>query len=131
MSFIQRFHCYCEHIQGMVEAGDTVSATLKKEFGEEAMNSLEATEEEKRKIEQCITDLFHNGEEVRSTTGRWWRVTCALTRSMLATWTTLVTPTTPGWRQWPRTSMTKQVHNTQQVSSQPWSVERPYLWTYY
>ena len=41
---------------GMVDAGDTVSATLKKEFGEEAMNSLEATEEEKKRIEQQISE---------------------------------------------------------------------------
>lgn len=49
----------------MVEPGDTVSATLKKEFGEEAMNSLEATEEEKKKLEEHIDTLFHNGEEVK------------------------------------------------------------------
>jgi hypothetical protein len=30
----------------MVEAGDTVSQTLKKEFGEEAMNSLECSPEQ-------------------------------------------------------------------------------------
>lgn len=50
--------------QGMVEAGDTVSATLKKEFGEEAMNSLEASEEEKQDIQRHIDVLFHSGEEV-------------------------------------------------------------------
>ena len=47
-----------------MEAGDTVSATLKKEFGEEAMNSLEATEQEKREIEKHIDALFHSGERV-------------------------------------------------------------------
>ena len=47
-----------------MEPGDTVSATLKKEFGEEAMNSLEASEEEKKTIEDHINTLFHNGEEV-------------------------------------------------------------------
>lgn len=41
-----------------------MSVTLKKEFGEEAMNSLEATEEEKREIEKHIDTLFHSGEEV-------------------------------------------------------------------
>ena len=50
--------------QGMVEAGDTVSATLKKEFGEEAMNSLEATPEEKKEIEKHIDTLFHSGDKV-------------------------------------------------------------------
>lgn len=32
--------------QGMVDAGDTVSGTLMKEFGEEALNSMEKTPEE-------------------------------------------------------------------------------------
>jgi ADP-ribose pyrophosphatase len=49
---------------GMVEAGDTVSATLKKEFGEEALNSLEATDEEKRKIEEHINHLFKSGDKL-------------------------------------------------------------------
>ncbi len=48
----------------MVEPGDTVSATLKKEFGEEAMNSLEATEEEKKEIEAHINELFKHGTQV-------------------------------------------------------------------
>ena len=50
--------------QGMVDPGDTVSRTLKKEFGEEAMNSLEASEEEKKRIEKEITALFKEGQEV-------------------------------------------------------------------
>ena len=41
-----------------------MSDTLKKEFGEEAMNSLDATKEEKKKIEEHINTLFHNGEMV-------------------------------------------------------------------
>ena len=48
----------------MVEPGDTVSITLKKEFGEEAMNSLEASLEEKKHIEKQITELFSHGEKV-------------------------------------------------------------------
>ncbi len=51
-------------LQGMVEPGDTVSATLKKEFGEEAMNSLEASEAEKKEIEGHINTLFCQGDEV-------------------------------------------------------------------
>ena len=51
----------------MVEAGDTVSATLKKEFGEEAMNSLEASEKEKKEIERHINELFKTGTKVRKT----------------------------------------------------------------
>lgn len=50
----------------MVEPGDTVSATLKKEFGEETMNSLEASPEEKKKIEEQINQLFSHGEKVSS-----------------------------------------------------------------
>lgn len=49
----------------MVDPGDTVSATLKKEFGEEAMNSLEASPEEKKKIEEQINQLFSKGEKVK------------------------------------------------------------------
>lgn len=48
----------------MVEAGDTVSATLKKEFGEEAMNSLEASEERKKELESLINELFKSGTKV-------------------------------------------------------------------
>jgi predicted NUDIX family NTP pyrophosphohydrolase len=49
---------------GMVEPGDNVSATLKKEFGEEAMNFLEASDDEKQKIEEQIGKLFHGGEKI-------------------------------------------------------------------
>ena len=48
----------------MVEPGDNVSATLKKEFGEEAMNFLEASDDEKQQIEEQIGKLFHGGEKV-------------------------------------------------------------------
>ena len=51
-------------VQGMVEPGDTVSTTLRKEFGEEAMNSLEASPKEKKKIEEQLNQLFLHGEEV-------------------------------------------------------------------
>ena len=47
-----------------MDPGDTVSATLKKEFGEEAMNSLEATPEEKADIEKQIGELFKQGTQV-------------------------------------------------------------------
>eukprot|EP01102_Stenamoeba_stenopodia_P014840 TRINITY_DN4986_c0_g1_i3.p1 TRINITY_DN4986_c0_g1~~TRINITY_DN4986_c0_g1_i3.p1 ORF type:complete len:219 (+),score=57.77 TRINITY_DN4986_c0_g1_i3:1-657(+) len=49
---------------GMVEPGDTVSVTLKKEFGEEALNSLSASEEERAKLEKEIDELFSHGVEV-------------------------------------------------------------------
>ena len=49
----------------MVDPGDTVSRTLKKEFGEEAMNSIEASEQEKGEIERQINELFSGGVKVR------------------------------------------------------------------
>lgn len=48
----------------MVEAGEKVSLTIKREFGEEAMNYLEASDEEKNKIIEAIDDLFKHGLEV-------------------------------------------------------------------
>lgn len=48
-------------LQGMVDAGEVVSVTLKREFGEEALNSLMATDDEKRQIRQSISDLFDRG----------------------------------------------------------------------
>lgn len=51
---------------GMVEAGEKVSLTIKREFGEEAMNYLEASDEEKNKIIEAIDDLFKHGLEVYS-----------------------------------------------------------------
>ena len=50
----------------MVDPGDTVSTTLKKEFGEEAMNSLELTESEQKKVQNILTQLFQNGDTVRN-----------------------------------------------------------------
>ena len=49
----------------MVDPGDTVSRTLRKEFGEEAMNTLEASPEEKQQIETQINELFKGGHKVR------------------------------------------------------------------
>jgi ADP-ribose pyrophosphatase len=46
---------------GMVEAGNTVSLTLKKEFGEEAMGSIEATEEKRAEIKASVHKLFASG----------------------------------------------------------------------
>ena len=51
-------------MKGMVDPGDTVSRTLRKEFGEEAMNSLEASLEEKKQIEKQINELFKEGHRV-------------------------------------------------------------------
>ena len=49
---------------GMVESGDSVSATLLKEFGEEAMNSLEMTAEEVLALQEKLASAFKHGIEV-------------------------------------------------------------------
>lgn len=48
----------------MVDPGDNVTNTLKKEFGEEALNSLELSPEENKKIHESLEDLFHHGTMV-------------------------------------------------------------------
>ncbi|XP_033625076.1 transient receptor potential cation channel subfamily M member-like 2 isoform X2 [Asterias rubens] len=49
---------------GMVEPGDVVSATLKREFSEEALGSMEKTPEEIEAILKKIDDLFKHGVEI-------------------------------------------------------------------
>nr|XP_003706314.2 PREDICTED: ADP-ribose pyrophosphatase, mitochondrial [Megachile rotundata] len=49
---------------GMVDPGETISATLKREFMEEAMNSLEKSQEEKAEMEKSINEFFEKGEEM-------------------------------------------------------------------
>jgi len=49
---------------GMVDPGETVTTTLRREFGEEALNSLEANDETKKKIEKNIDELFMQGTEI-------------------------------------------------------------------
>ena len=48
-----------------MDAGEVVSVTIKREFGEEALSTLEKTPEEKKEIEKHINDLFCKGTEVR------------------------------------------------------------------
>ena len=48
----------------MVEPGDVVSLTLKREFGEEAMGEMDKNEEDKKAITAAIDKLFQNGVEV-------------------------------------------------------------------
>lgn len=43
---------------GMVDPGEKISATLKREFGEEALNSLQKSSAEKRKLEKQLHKLF-------------------------------------------------------------------------
>ncbi|XP_064620275.1 ADP-ribose pyrophosphatase, mitochondrial-like isoform X2 [Lineus longissimus] len=49
---------------GMVDPGEMVSITLKREFGEEALNTLECSEEDKAKLEEKLHSFFKGGREV-------------------------------------------------------------------
>lgn len=49
---------------GMVDPGEVVTATLKREFLEEAMNSLEMSPNEKLNIESHIDMFFKSGESI-------------------------------------------------------------------
>uniref|UniRef100_A0A2P2I2L5 ADP-ribose pyrophosphatase n=1 Tax=Hirondellea gigas TaxID=1518452 RepID=A0A2P2I2L5_9CRUS len=49
---------------GMVDPGEVVSQTLRREFMEEAMNSNDMTDEQKQRAVQQITDLFKKGVDV-------------------------------------------------------------------
>ena len=48
----------------MVSPGEMVSVTLKREFGEEAMNSIEVSDQERELIANQVEALFHKGTEV-------------------------------------------------------------------
>uniref|UniRef100_G3MM24 Nudix hydrolase domain-containing protein n=1 Tax=Amblyomma maculatum TaxID=34609 RepID=G3MM24_AMBMU len=49
---------------GMVDPGELVSATLRREFCEEAMNSLSMSEQDKRSLEKSLELFFSKGIEV-------------------------------------------------------------------
>ena len=49
---------------GMVEPGDTVTATLRKEFGEEALSSLTLPPAERAAVERAVGDMFAGGAEL-------------------------------------------------------------------
>ncbi|XP_011673397.2 ADP-ribose pyrophosphatase, mitochondrial [Strongylocentrotus purpuratus] len=49
---------------GMVDAGEKVSQALKREFGEEAMNSLSLQDKECKAVEKAVANLFKHGVEV-------------------------------------------------------------------
>lgn len=48
----------------MVDAGENLSVTLKREFGEEALNSMEVAESQRELIKDQIDKTFTNGIEV-------------------------------------------------------------------
>ena len=43
----------------MVDPGEKISATLKREFGEEALNSLQKSRAEKRELQEKLQKLFN------------------------------------------------------------------------
>lgn len=49
---------------GMVDPGETISVTLKREFMEEAMNALEKDKTEREVVEKSMRELFEKGEEI-------------------------------------------------------------------
>jgi ADP-ribose pyrophosphatase len=49
---------------GMVDAEEVVTQTMRREFGEEALNSLELPESEKKEILYSVDNLFKNGIEL-------------------------------------------------------------------
>ncbi|CAH1801415.1 unnamed protein product [Owenia fusiformis] len=49
---------------GMVDPGEQISVTLKREFGEEALNTLESSKDEKEDITRKLNELFCRGEEI-------------------------------------------------------------------
>ena len=51
-------------VQGMVDVGEVVSITIRREFGEEALNSLAASDDERKQIEDGVSELFAQGVEV-------------------------------------------------------------------
>ncbi len=48
----------------MVDPGELVTVTLRREFAEEALNALELDENQKRIINKHVERLFQNGVEV-------------------------------------------------------------------
>ena len=68
---------------GMVDPGEFVSMTIKKEFGEEALNTLEMTEAEKAEMSKMVEKFLSDGDEVytgyvddpRNTDNAWMETT--------------------------------------------------------
>ena len=55
----------CCGVQGMVDPGEFVTATLRREFAEEALDLEGADEKTKHAIQKRIDEAFANGREVR------------------------------------------------------------------
>jgi len=57
-------------MQGMVDPGEVVSTTVKREFIEEAMNSLALSEDDQNRLYQQIGDFFKKYSEVTENTAQ-------------------------------------------------------------
>ena len=51
-------------LQGMVEPGEHISTTLKKEFMEEALTGLDMKDDEREELKRQVDGLFQEGVEV-------------------------------------------------------------------
>ncbi|XP_014277142.1 ADP-ribose pyrophosphatase, mitochondrial isoform X2 [Halyomorpha halys] len=68
---------------GMVDPGEVVSATLKREFLEEALNSLEMSPDNKKSVEENLNNFFNQGitvyqgyvDDIRNTDNAWIETT--------------------------------------------------------
>jgi len=49
---------------GMVDPGENVSVTVRREFMEEALNGLEQDENKRHELEQMVNDFFAGGEKI-------------------------------------------------------------------
>ncbi|RXM90951.1 ADP-ribose pyrophosphatase, mitochondrial [Acipenser ruthenus] len=54
------FNTFQTSTLGMVDPGERVSVTLRREFGEEALNALQKTKEQRETLKQQITELFNS-----------------------------------------------------------------------
>mmetsp|Transcript_25294 Transcript_25294/g.66145 ORF Transcript_25294/g.66145 Transcript_25294/m.66145 type:complete len:757 (+) Transcript_25294:91-2361(+) len=69
---------------GMVDPGESVSVTLKREFGEEALNSFELEEKQRLSLKHQLDELFSTGhplyrgyvDDRRNTDNAWMETTC-------------------------------------------------------
>lgn len=69
---------------GMVDPGEDVSMTLKREFGEETMAAMELSPDERQALMASLDSVFHTGDviyrgyvdDIRNTDHAWMETTC-------------------------------------------------------
>ncbi|KAF6024070.1 NUDT9 [Bugula neritina] len=64
VAIVRRDHGVWAVPGGMVDAGENINVTLKREFSEEAMNTLELPPDQVEKVTTQVNDLFQHGTEV-------------------------------------------------------------------